>query len=185
MSEEKKHLLTSEDIDSIIRETVNNPELSKEAINEKAGIPPRSSRENRLLTPWIKENTYLVFGEEIEWKSVKSFGLFYAQGDPMRPDLVGTDYRGRPVIVEVKFKFNFPSDRDWLRRDVETRAIGQIILYYYAYRKMCRRTDIPIKVPRFFIVSIDFSYDVDFVCSTLRSKGFDIFHLAIEDILSK
>ena len=180
MSEEKKRILASEDID-IIREIANNPELSKEAINEKAGIPPRSSRENRLLKPWIKKNTHLVFGEKICWKKVKSIGLCSMQGTPIIPDLVGTDSQGHPVIVEVKFKFNFPSDRDYLRRDVEKRAIGQILLYACAYMR-----DNPLtQIPRLFIVSIDFSEDVEYACEILRSKGFDICYLAIENILSE
>lgn len=181
MAEQKKPDLTSEDIDSIIREIANNPELSKEAINEKAGIPPRSSRENRLLKPWIKKNTHLVFGEKICWKKVKSIGLCSMQGTPIIPDLVGTDSKGHPVIVEIKFKFNFPSDRDYLRRDVEKRAIGQIILYACAYM----REHEAISMPRLFIVSIDFSEDVEYVCEILRSKGFDICYLAIENILPK
>lgn len=168
-------------IDSIIREVAYNPELSKEAINQKAGIPPRSSRENRLLKPWITENTPLVFGEKIKWKSVKSVGLRSMQGTPIIPDLVGTDSQGHPVIVEVKFKFNFPSDKDYLRRDVEKRAIGQILLYACAYM----RDNLSTQILRLFIVSIDFSEDVEYVCEILRSKGFDICYLAVENILSK
>ena len=181
MSDEKNYGLTAADRDRIIREVACNSELSKEAINEKAGIPPRSSRENRLLKPWIKENTSLVFGEKVCWKSVKSIGLRSMQDTLIIPDLVGTDSQGSLIIVEVKFKFNFPNDRDYLRRDVEKRAIGQILLYACAYM----RDNPSTQIPRLFIVSIDFSEDVEYICEILRSKGFNICHLAIKNILSK
>ena len=181
MSEKKKTNLSSGDMDRIVREVACNPELSKEAINGKAGIPPRSSRENRLLKPWIKENTSLVFGEKICWKSVKSVGLRSMQGTPIIPDLIGTDAQGHPIIVEIKFKFNFPSDKDYLRRDVEKRAIGQILSYACAYM----RDNPSTRILRLFIVSIDFSEDVEYICEILRSKGFDLQHIAIENILCK
>lgn len=175
---EKKRVLTAEDIDSIIREVVYNPKLSKEAINEKAGVPPRGSRENKLLKPWIQENTHLVFGKKICWKSIN---LNSMRGAKIKPDLIGTDPNGRPVIVEVKFKFEFQGDSKYLRRDREDRSIGQILQYACTYK----REHSANPMPRLFIVSIDFSEDVEYVCSFLRSKGIDIQHLAIKKILSK
>ena len=41
MAEQKKPDLTLQKIDCIIREVAFNRKLSKEAINQKAGIPPR------------------------------------------------------------------------------------------------------------------------------------------------
>ena len=38
---------------------------------------------------------------------------------------------------------------------------------------------------RLFIVSIDFSEDVEYVCGFLRSKGIEIYHIAIEKVLSE
>ena len=170
--------LTSEEIDCIIRETVNNPGLSKESINERAGIPSRGSRENKLLKPWIDENMHLVFGEKIEWKSLS---LTNMQGNSITPDFEGTDSQGDPVIVEVKFKFKFQGDTEYLRSTYEYEAIGQILLYASAYM----RDNPSTQILRLFIVSIDFSPDVAYVCKILRSKGIDIQHIAIERILSK
>ena len=174
--------LSPELIDRIIRETACNPKLPKEKINEKANIPPRGSRENRLLIPWIWDNTPLVFGEKIECQPVT---LHSKRGAVIKPDLVGKDTHDRPVIVEVKFKFEFQGDSKYLRRDREDRSIGQILHYDRAYKRMCQCNGIPIEVPRLFIVSIDFSKDVADVCKFLRSKCINIEHIAIQNILSK
>ena len=178
MSEQKKPDLTSKEIDSIIREVACNPKLSKEAINEKAGIPPRGSRENKLLKPWIEENTPLVFGEKIDTQSVE---LRSRRDAIIKPDFVGTDSQRRPVIAEIKFKFEFLGDKKYLRRDREDRPIGQILMYACAYMRKPSASP----MPRLFIVSIDFSKDVEAVCKFLRSKGIDIRHIAIENILAK
>ena len=171
-------MLSSLVIDRIIRETVYNPKISKEEINEIAGIPHRGSRENKVLKPWIQENTYRVFGRNIRWQSVE---LHSMRGAKIRPDLIGTYSDGCPVIVEVKFKFDFPGDPKYLRRDREDRSIGQILQYAYAYMRKHPSTE----QPRLFIVSIDFSPDVEYVCKFLCSKNIDIQHIAIEDILSR
>ena len=39
------------------------------------------------------------------------------------PDLVGKDRQGCPIIVEVKFKFEYQGDAKSLRRDPENTAI--------------------------------------------------------------
>ena len=178
MAAKKKPNLTLENIDSIIREVACNPRLSKEAINQKAGITPPGSREDKLLRPWIQENAYLVFGEKIDWQSVS---LTSMRGAPITPDLVGTDSQGHPVIVEVKFKFDFPGDINHLRSDPEHKSIGQILQYDRAYQRKYPST----QIPRLFIVSIDFSPDVEDICQFLCSKDIDIKHIAIEKILSK
>ena len=178
MSVEKNRVLTPKDIDCIIREVACNTKLSKEAINEKAGIPPRGSREDKLLKPWIQGNTYLVFGEKIDWQSVS---LTSMRDVPITPDLVGTDSQGHPVIIEVKFKFDFPGDTNHLRSDPEHKSISQTLQYALAYKRIYPS----VVIPRLFIVSIDFSPDVEDICQFLCSKDIDIKHIAIERILSK
>ena len=178
MSTENKPVLTPKLIDSIIRETASDKALSKEAINTKAGITPPGSRENKLLKPWIEANTSLVFGEKIDPQSVQLRSLRDAI---IKPDFVGTDSQRRPVIAEIKFKFEFQVDKNYLRRDREDRSIGQILQYACAYMRDCSETP----MPRLFIVSIDFSEDVECVCKFLRSKGICIKHIAIENILCK
>ena len=178
MEEKKKPNLTLENIDSIIREVAYNPKLPKAVINKKAGITPSDSREDKLLKPWIQGNAYLVFGEKIDWQSVS---LTSMRGAPITPDLVGTDSQGHPVIIEVKFKFDFPGDTNHLRRDDEYKALGQILQYDRAYQRQYLST----QIPRLFIVSIDFSPDVEDICQFLCSKDIDIKYIAIEKILSK
>ena len=147
MPEEKEPNLTSADRYCIIRQVINNRNISKSEIHTAAGITnPRSQR-----------------------------------GTILKPDLVGKYPDGRYVIVEVKFKFDFPSDKNHLRSDPEKAAIGQILKYASAYRK-CYPSS---KKPLLFIVSIDFSKDVDAVCQFLHSQGIDLEHIAIENILHK
>ncbi len=182
MLTENKPVLTPKDIDYIIREVACNPKLSKETINEKAGISRGSSREDKLLRPWIQGNTHLVFGEEIDWKSES---LTSMRDVSITPDLVGTDSQGHPVIVEVKFKFDFQGDANQLRSDPEHKSIGQTLQYALAYKKKYKRVYPSVVIPRLFIVSIDFSPDVEHICQFLCSKDIDIKHIAIEKILSK
>ena len=163
-------------IDRIIRNVVDNPSIPKEKINEEAGIGSRQSRENLLLTPWILDNTHLVLGEDIEWQDIELHSLRNAK---ISPDLVGKDSRGCPVIVEVKFKFEYPGDANTLRTDPEYMAIGQIIQYACAYRRKYPLTE----DLRLFIISIDHSPDVEDVCKFLRSKDINVRHLSIEKIL--
>lgn len=177
MAEKQKPNLTLEDIDRIIREVAYNPKLSKAIINKKAGITPPGSREDKLLKPWIQGNTYLVFGEKIDWQSVS---LTSMRDAPITPDLVGTDFQGHPVIIEVKFKFDFPGDTNHLRSDPEHKSIGQTLQYALAYKRIYPS----VVIPRLFIVSIDFSPDVEDICQFLCSKDIDIKHIAIERILS-
>ena len=119
-----------------------------------------------------------MFDRKIDWQTVE---LRSMRGAIIKPDLVGTDPDGCPVIVEVKFKFEFQGDKKYLRRDREDRSIGQILMYACAYRRKHPST----QKPRLFIVSIDFSEDVECVCKFLRSKDIDIKHIAIEKILFK
>ena len=183
MLEKKNCPLTSDDREQIIRKVIENPYISKSDINKEAGITSQGiGREDVILIPWIQGNTCLVFGEKIDWQSVS---LPSMRGASITPDLVGTDSQGHPVIVEVKFKFDFLGDTNHLRTDDEYKAIGQILHYDRAYKRMCQCNGIPIEVPRLFIVSIDFSKDVADVCKFLRSKGIDIENIAIEKILSK
>ena len=172
--------LTSADRNRIIKQVIFNSDMSKTEINTAAGItnPRGQRREDVILKPWIEENTHLVFREEIEWQSLSLASMRSAS---ITPDLVGTDSQGDPVIVEVKFKFDFPGDTNHLRSDPEHKSIGQILQYASTYMRVNPST----LILRLFIVSIDFSPDVAYVCKILRSKGIDIEHIAIENILSK
>ena len=182
MSEQKKPNLTSADRYCIIRQIVDYPRMSKTEINKAARItnPRAQRREDVILKPWIEENISLVFGEKIDWE-IESEPLTNMRGATIKPDFVGEDSAGRCVIVEIKFKFDFPGDKDHLRSDPEKAAIGQILKYASAYM----RDNPSTQKPRLFIVSIDFSEDVDAVCQFLCSKGIDLQHIAIKNILSK
>ena len=171
---------TPTDRDRIIKKVISNPHMSKTEINTAAGItnPRGQRREDMILKPWIEENTHLVFREEIDWQSLS---LTNMQGNRVTPDFEGIDSQGNPVIVEVKFKFKFQDDTDYLRSSHEYESLGQILQYACAYMRDKPST----LILRLFIVSIDFSPDVAYVCKILRSKGIDIEHIAIENILSK
>ena len=178
MSEQNISLLTSVDRYCIIRKNVNNPNMSKKEINQEASIGKGQKREDIILTPWIKENMCLVFGEEIR---LQDLSLKNSRDDPITPDIFGIDRAGCPIIIEVKFRFDFPSDRkNHLRTDVEYMALGQILQYSRHYIKKYSLTE----TPRLFIVSIDHSVEVDEVCKFLQKHGIDIKHIAIENILS-
>ena len=177
MSKKKTPDISPETVDRIIRKVVNNSQMTKKEINEEAGIGPQQSRENLLLKPWIRKKTCLVFGKDIKWEDVKLDSL---RGSKITPDLVGKDCQGRPIIVEIKFKFDYEGDANHLRRDPEDRSIGQILQYSCAYRRKYPSTE----NPHLFIVSIDFSKDVECVCEFLRSQGIDIHYIAIEKLAS-
>ena len=179
MSAENMTHLTSADRDRIIRQVINNPCMSKTEIHIAAGITnPRSQRrEDVILKPWIEKNTPLVFCEKIDCLHLE---LRSQQDTILKPNFVGKDSADRHVIVEIKFKFDFPRDKNHIRSDPEKKSIGQILKYAQAYTKSH-----PLQKPRLFIVSIDFSPDVSAVCKFLRSKGIDIEHIAIEKILAK
>ncbi len=179
MPEKTAPNLGVEDIDHIIRKIVDNPTFSKEKINELAGIGSRQSRENLLLTPWILDNTRLVLGEDIDLRQNEE--LRSLRDDKIYPDLVGKDLRGYPIIVEVKFKFDYPEDKKQNRTDPEYMAIGQILQYSRAYRREYPSTE----DLRLLIVSIDYSPDVEDVCKFLRSKSIDIRYISIKKILCK
>lgn len=171
--------MNSQDRDRIIKKIVQNPNMSKKEIDKEAGITnPRSgARETDLFLPWIKDNTELVFGERITWHYYK---FFSKRDTPINPDLVGKDSVDRSVIVEVKFKFDFPQDNNHLRSDVEHKSIGQILQYHTAYKRKYPFD----KTPRLSIVSIDYSPEVDEICLFLQECRIDIKHIAIENILS-
>ena len=161
-----------QDRDRIIKKIVQNPNMSKKEIDKEAGFTKLQSRsgarEKELLTPWIEENTYHVFGENITWQDVNTNN----QG----PDFKGQDSTRRHVIVEVKFKFSFTG-----RSDTEHKSIGQILQYLMDYKRECPSA----QMPRLFVVSIEYSSVVDEICLFLQERGIDIKHIAIENILSK
>ena len=178
MPAENMPQLTSADRDRIIRQISANPHMSKAEIHTAAGItnPRGQRREDIILKPWIEENTPFVFRGKIDWQSLN---LTNMQGNHVTPDFEGIDSQGDPVIVEVKFKFKFQGDAEYLRSSHEYESIGQILQYACAYM----RDNPSTQILRLFIVSIDFSEDVEYVCKILRSKGIDLQHIAIENIL--
>ena len=168
--------LTSEGRNRIITEITKNKRITRAELAKKTGIN-RRNLETELVLPWIKENTQLVFCEDIRWESLT---LRSMRNTSIRPDLAGTDSKGNPVIVEVKLKFDF-HEKSNPRANREHTAIGQILQYACAYRR--KHPSAPM--PRLFIVSVDLSQDVKATCQFLREKGFDICHLAIKEILSE
>ena len=176
MLEKKKRVLTSKDRDRIVREIVANPNISREELNKVTGIIPQH-QEEKILIPWIEKYSHLVFREKIYW-SIKKFRSL--RDTPITPDLIGKDCNGCPVIVEVKLKFNIPAKNN-PRTDREHKSVGQILQYVCTYMRNYPLT----QQLRLFIVCIDFSPDVDAVCKFLHSKGIDIEHIAIENILAE
>ena len=175
MSEQNNFCLSAEDRDRIIREIVDDPEMTRAEIAEQYEI--NGSLETRLLHPWIEENTQLVFNEDITWGH--DLELYNERGTRVLPDLIGKDPNGCHVIVEVKFKFYFPGPGAFVGPNREHVAIGQILRCDYAYRKKFPSAP----TPRLFIVSIDLSKDVKAICKFLRERRVDVRHLAIEEIL--
>lgn len=165
--------MNSQDRDRIIKKIVQNPNMSKKEIDKEAGIGKGQKREDIILTPWIKENMCLVFGEEIRRQDLS---LKNSCDDPITPDIFGIDKAGCPIIIEVKFIFSFTG-----RSDTEQKSIGQILQYLLAYKRGYSSD----QMPRLFVVSIDYSPDVDEICLFLQERGIDIKHIAIENILSK
>lgn len=176
MSEQKNPDLTAKDIDHIVREIVANPNISREELNKVTGIISQN-QEKRILIPWIEKHSHLVFREKIYWSIEKFRSL---RETSITPDLIGEDRNGYPVIVEVKLKFNIPAKNN-PRTDREHKSVGQILQYVCAYMRNYPST----QQLRLFIVSIDFSPDVNAVCKYLHSKGIRIKHIAIEKILAK
>ena len=195
MSEERRDFSVQKR-DYIIEKIIKNPEITGQEIKELTGLD-RQKQEKEIVEPWIKENTLLVFGEKFKWHSVN---LRSKRNSPTRPkgffispDLVGKDCNGRPVIVEVKLKFDIydnKKSRNNPRTDREHKSVGQIV-QYKRVRTQCDNSlaylrEYPsTQVPRLFIVSIDHSPDVEAVCEFLKEFNIDIKHIAIKNILSK
>ncbi len=187
MAHEYKAYLTAEGRDRIIRNVIDNPYMSKKEIDKEAGIPyagnrPLKYREEVILKPWIQENTHFVFGEDIDWQS-RSFTNM--RGTPKTPDLVGKDAEDQTIIVEVKFKFEFLGDKNHIRSDPEHDAIGQILHDASAYMRPFLSDNLLGQMPRLFIVSIDFSPNVNAVCELLKAFNINSKHIAIEKIFPK
>ena len=173
MSDEKHRDLSAQDRDRVVKKMIRNPKITREEIEKETGIH-RQNHEKEILLPLIRDNTRLVFRDNIWWESLT---LHSMRDAPITPDLVGRDSQGRPVIVEVKLKFNFHGKNN-PRTDREHKSIGQILQYTCAYRRLSGFKD-----PRLFIVSIDFSPDVSAVCEYLKEFNIDIQHIAIGKIL--
>ena len=124
----------------------------------------------RNTLTWFFERRFI--GQSKKFRSLRETSI--------TPDLIGEDCNGYPVIVEVKLKFNIPAKNN-PRTDREHKSVGQILQYVCAYMRNYPST----QQLRLFIVSIDFSTDVNAVCKYLHSKGIRIKHIAIEKILAK
>ena len=71
--------------------------MSKKEINQEAGIGKGQKREDIILTPWIKENMCLVFGEEIR---PQDLSLKNSRDDPITPDIFGIDKADVPLLLK-------------------------------------------------------------------------------------
>ena len=147
----------------------------------------------RALKNWIRDNSHLVFGEEIRW--IASPTLMGENGNPMPPDLIGRDANGKIVIVEVKLEFDL-GDSPSNRYDLPRKSVGQVLHYAHAYmRGITDRHDLEFTddmmrisseyVMRLFIVSKDFSQTVENICSFLRAHGINIQHLNVKNCIQR
>ncbi len=171
--------LTSSERHSIILEVINNPKIEKADINVMARIknPQSEPKEDIILTPWIADNTPLVFGEDIDWQ--ENISLTNVRGisnNRSVPDFIGIDKSKSkcPVLVEVKFTFHYPGDSS---SDLIHKSIGQILQYRLDYMRKYPST----AQLRLFIVSIDYSEVVDEVCQDLLGRDIDLKHIAIRE----
>ena len=161
---------------SIILEIINTPQIRKKDIDTMAGIknPKSELKEDIILTPWIRDNTPLVFGEDIDWwENVRLTNARGISNNKSVPDFIGIDKSKCPVLVEVKFTFHYPGDSS---SDLTQKSIGQILQYRLDYMRKCPST----AQLRLFIVSIDYSEVVDEVCQDLQTRDIDLKHIAIE-----
>ena len=116
------------------------------------------------LTDWIRENSRIMFGEELKWNTSPN----------LNTDLLGTDKNGKSVIIEVKkWDDGYSSNRD----KQEYQSIGQILHYANIFQKQQPDADI-----RLFIISNYPSKKVETCCEFLRAYGFDIQHLSVRSV---
>ena len=116
------------------------------------------------LVDYIKENTLIVFGEEIRLDA----GAIKGTWDALFPDLMGTDAQGRTVIVEVKTDFDDGSTR---RRDAIHKSVGQILNYAADYHEAPENL-------RLFIIGTTIVPQLQLICHHLRKHGINIRHLS-------
>ena len=119
------------------------------------------------MVDYIKENTLIVFGEEIRLDA----GAIKGTWNALFPDLMGTDAQGGTVIVEVKTDF----DDSTCRRDAIHKSVGQILNYAadYAYTYH----EAPENF-RLFIVGTTIAPQLQQICQLLTACGINIRHLS-------
>ena len=162
--------------------------------------PKKRFRNEREFVRWIKNNSDIVFGEEMRWNDKPK--LPGSQGKPMKPDLMGSDSKNNTVIVEVKYfkpeeevkaEANKLSDRKKRSRklsDYRTnkriaidKSVGQILRYAYGYMMKCISEDtsktVWNKLPntlRLFIITPEGSLDLGCICEFLQALDINICH---------
>lgn len=154
---------------------------------------------------WIKDNSDIVFGEEMCWKD--SPKLPGAQGKDIKPDLMGWDSKGNIVIVEVKYfkleeeikseakkfsdrkkRFRKISDYRTNKRITIDKSVGQILRYAYGYMMKCISEDLSKPVwnklsntLRLFIITPEGSLDIGCICEFLQAGGLNICHIQVPE----
>ena len=190
---------TSEEQHEAISEILEEspPGINAKMIAESTGIPkptvwtikkslnalkPYDFDNEKELEKYIRENTSVVFGEEIQWKD--SWQQLPGENGTMRADLVG-ETADSLVIVEVKMLKN-----DHTYYDQARESIGQVLHYLYAtiyqvanYPNQREPTEEELKkftlVHRLFIVGARYSRTVENMCELLRAHGINIQHLSV------
>ena len=190
---------TSEEQREAISEILEGspPGINAKAIAELTGIPkstvwtikkslnalkPYDFSDHRELQKYVRENTSVVFGQEIQWKD--SWQQLPGENGTMRADLVG-ETADSLVIVEVKMLKD-----DHTYYDQARESIGQVLHYLYASicqvindRSQTKPTEEQLKkfalAHRLFIVGARYSRTVENMCEFLRAHGINIQHLSV------
>ena len=184
-----------EAISKILKESP--PGTNAEMIEELTGIPkstvwrikkslnalrPYDFSHHRELQKYVRENTAVVFGEEIQWRD--SWQQLPGENGTMRADLVG-EAADSLVIVEVKI---LKDDNTYY--DQARESIGQVLHYLYASiyesvndgnqteptKKQLKEFDL---AHHLFIVGARYSRTVENMCKFLRAHGINIQHLSV------
>lgn len=162
-------------------------------------------RNEKEFVCWIKDNSDIVFGEEMCWKD--SPKLPRTQGRDFKPDFMGLDSKGNIVIVEVKYfkpeeevkaeakklsdrkkRFRKISDYRTNKRITIDKSVGQVLRYAYAYMMKYISEDLSktawnklSDTLRLFIVTPEGSLDLGYICEFLQAVGLNICHIRVPE----
>ncbi len=133
------------------------------------------------FTRYIEDNIFDVFGEEF---ILRKQSLPSPRGGRIRPDIIGSDKTGNPIIAEIKLlKKRKDASVYWPMRE----SIGQVIDYAYGYARLIAKTppsdtnlQNTIKVLRLFIVTEVYAESIENMCQLLRVQGINIEYISIE-----